>query len=1226
MPTQEQAEKAWKHGNKGKKYYDALTEEQKKAMWQYGYDRKLVDVNKLGPGAKAEYQRYVDPNKPEYRPAASDVQQKFPEYYKPQSEKLYEATIPKIIQNSGMIGKSPKEIMSTPTVQQPSAPQVTQATPTVDRRLLNAQRLEELTPTAKPQIAQPQLPRQTNARGKAVVQQGKVPMEGLIRPDNPFAPAVVNAVNTASLGLLERNTDAIQGLREKAPITSTVGSMAGYLLPFGAAKGALVKGTQTLGKRVLTDAALGIGVDTATEAIRGKETAAQAAGNVGQNAIFGIAADLALSALGSVGKAISKKLVNKQTLSTAEKAIVDSLPDQAKKEIILYVDPYGNVRKTPGMDLQLEAPKTDVSQIAPSKNIEAPFRLTPAEQARITPKTAEPKLTQSDLFKQPTTAQTPSSGINTLPTAKTAIETPIAKPSGIPSAEKSLSFPQTMKASDNTAPELKKLIEDNPLSYKPINNADTLKYAQELVDKNFDAAKALVKQGDNFNNATEAAMAQDVIRRMQNEAATNPAKWDEVFEVMEATSKKYKTAGQTVQTASMWSRMTPDGMLAYTKRVFDQANEVLPQASKVKLSPEIAQRITDTMTQIQSAPEAVLDVIRKQYGKDLPKWADNMLMSKSNEQLKDIAIAQVLADIGDKIPVSVARKISSVQAMGQLLNVKTFLRNILGNTSFSVVENISNTLAVPVDKALSKVTGKRSLALPQLKGSFKAGIDRAKESALDIKLGIDRTGVMEGKYNVPAGKTFKKGIGSTLEKTLKGTLNIPDEFAKGQIYDNVLKQQMKAANVTEATKEMTEYANYRALYGTFQDESFPARMMQAGKDFLNRVGVGKTVRGSSGQMTKEFGAGDLIIKYTRVPGNIISRAVEYTPAGLLKILSVGKNAKIANKQAEMAMIIGRAATGTTMIGLGAYLKKLGILQSEDKDRSKKALSLDRAEGLGNYKVNLTAIDRLLSNQDPTPQKGDELYSYNYLEPVSKAFALGAMIADEVGKGTGVFQKSYDIGGKALDEILDLPTLTVLRKMNYADDMFDMALVPVTESVGGFVPSLMRQTAQTLDPTARETKGESPIDTTINKVKANIPGLRQTLEPRVSPFGQEIKYPGGAVQNLINPSLKSVYTPSETTKKLKQLEDLTGENIQYPMDKAPAYVTEKKQKITLTPKEKTEYQKYAGQETEKIYKQLLLNKNLGNLSDAQLQALVKSLQKANQDAREKAKMALIKKRK
>jgi len=208
----------------------------------------------------------------------------------------------------------------------------------------------------------------------------------------------------------------------------------------------------------------------------------------------------------------------------------------------------------------------------------------------------------------------------------------------------------------------------------------------------------------------------------------------------------------------------------------------------------------------------------------------------------------------------------------------------------------------------------------------------------------------------------------------------------------------------------------------------------------------------------------------------------------------------------------------------------------------------------------------------------------------------------------------------------LPTLTVLRKMNYADDMFDMALVPVTESVGGFVPSLMRQTAQTLDPTARETKGESPIDTTINKVKANIPGLRQTLEPRVSPFGQEIKYPGGAVQNLINPSLKSVYTPSETTKKLKQLEDLTGENIQYPMDKAPAYVTEKKQKITLTPKEKTEYQKYAGQETEKIYKQLLLNKNLGNLSDAQLQALVKSLQKANQDAREKAKMALIKKRK
>ncbi|HUV85022.1 MAG TPA: LPD38 domain-containing protein, partial [Methanosarcinales archaeon] len=78
---------------------------------------------------------------------------------------------------------------------------------------------------------------------------------------------------------------------------------------------------------------------------------------------------------------------------------VENLP-QNELDDIMYVDPYGNVRKTPGMDLQLEAPKADVPQIAPGKNIEAPFRLTPAELART---------------KQPTAGLKAQGGINTLP-------------------------------------------------------------------------------------------------------------------------------------------------------------------------------------------------------------------------------------------------------------------------------------------------------------------------------------------------------------------------------------------------------------------------------------------------------------------------------------------------------------------------------------------------------------------------------------------------------------------------------------------------------------------------------------------------------------------------------------------------------------------------------------------------------------------------------------------
>jgi arsenate reductase-like glutaredoxin family protein len=317
MPTQEQAEKAWKHGNKGKKYYDAMTEEQKKAMWQYGYDRKLVDTSKLGPGALSEYQKYVNPNKPEYAMQASIVQAKPKQYIQTQNEKIMSAITPSLVKN--IASQTPEQIAAN------------------QRQKLVNQRLEEYNPT---QPMTPQLPVQVNPRGKAVVQQGKVPEKGLIRPDNPFAPAVVNFANTAMLGALERNTDAIDKLREKAPVSSTIGSMAGYLAPFSAAKGALIKGTQSVGKRILTDAAIGAGIDTATELTRGKLTPENAAKNIAIGSGAGILADVVLEGSGKLIQALTKKFGKNMPEQVAQiiKQVqeIEAKPEKTSQEIEDY--------------------------------------------------------------------------------------------------------------------------------------------------------------------------------------------------------------------------------------------------------------------------------------------------------------------------------------------------------------------------------------------------------------------------------------------------------------------------------------------------------------------------------------------------------------------------------------------------------------------------------------------------------------------------------------------------------------------------------------------------------------------------------------------------------------------------------------------------------------------------------------------------------------------------
>ena len=743
---------------------------------------------------------------------------------------------------------------------------------------------------------------------------------------------------------------------------------------------------------------------------------------------------------------------------------------------------------------------------------------------------------------------------------------------------KPLSFSQTIGNSELASDELKRAIKDNPLSYEPINNKDTLKFAQDIIDKDFDSAVRIVKSGNTFDNATESAMAQDVIRRLQE-----GKRWEDAFEVMEITAEKLKKSGQIVQASSMWNRMTSEGMLKYAQKTISKANEQLPFNKKIALTPELAESIQTRMKAIQDMPEG---------------------------RNKEVAIAEVLTQISDQVPVSTWKKISSLQAMSHLLNVKTAVRNVLGNLSFDVAETISNTLAVPIDNGLSKVTGKRTVTLPQLKPKLLGSIEGFKNAKEEVAKGIDlsRTGL--DKYNAGGGRTFKSGPLAKAEKAMSYMLRVPDEAFKSGTYKDVLAQQMKLAGVNEPTKEMIEQATHEAAYRTFQDNSLPARVLQGLKETANRVG------------TKEFGMGDFLIKYTTVPGNIISRAVEYSPLGYLKTFNLLHEANKTGKlnQRELSMTLARASNGTGMIGMGILLNRLGLLQSEDKDRNKNAVALDRAEGLGNYKLNISAVKRLIDGGDPKPQAGDSLESYNFLDPVSIAFAVGAGIDNEIKKSGTPTEVAFKSGAVALDEMLDIPTLVVLRKALNQDNMFDMLTTPITEGIPGFVPSVVRQAGQMLDPIARQTYDSDPTKRLTNRLKANIPVVREGLEPRLSPFGKEIKYPGDVFNNMINPGQSSKYNPSPITPVLKRLEDQTGETSQYPKSEPMKSLTIKGQRYELTPQQQTQFQREAGELTEQRFTRLI---NTPSFQSRRPELQVDLLSKAATDAREKAREKLIK---
>jgi hypothetical protein len=361
MPTRKEAKQAFEAMSKDPNIYFKMSEEGKRAAWNYGKDNGYYDRTKLTPTAQAEYDKYSS---------------KFSQY-EPQSTSSTiqdDLRVDKYARINGV--KAPlKENVTTLTPVKTPMPKLS---PTQQR--VNAELQDE---PKQPLQVQPQTTRTTKT-GNKITPQAKIASKDLVRPDNPFAPALVNFANTASLGLLERNTDAIKDLNnapkdygfsdatnKKIQTASNIGgiggTMAGYLTPFGAVKGAVVKGGQTIGKRLLTDAAIGVGIDTTNELVKDKNNIDTSIKNIATNAAFGILADGALSGLGKAFKGIQAKYgknIPKEIVEVIQKADeLEKKGDYDSEEyyaMISYLDEVN--RQSPAYikkEAQFQAPKVN---------------------------------------------------------------------------------------------------------------------------------------------------------------------------------------------------------------------------------------------------------------------------------------------------------------------------------------------------------------------------------------------------------------------------------------------------------------------------------------------------------------------------------------------------------------------------------------------------------------------------------------------------------------------------------------------------------------------------------------------------------------------------------------------------------------------------------------------------------------------------------------------------
>jgi hypothetical protein len=287
MPTRSEAEKIYNAISKNNAYYDRLNDEGKKAYWQFARDNGFVSEDKLNDVGKAEFKKYANTEWVRYAPEIS--KEELPDVLKYDRYAAYQGPKVPLAQ--------PKPVVK---------PRMPNAKKIQDRRILNEERIEELTPTTKSQTGTGKVGlTKVPATSKTMIPVGKAGLAKTQARD-------FNGIDAALLGTLDSATLGAMNIRDDAAIKENsgafkAGQIGGYLIPYGTAakavKPVVGKIANTVLRNVTEGAIAGGGVQALENTIQGKSLE-QNAKETGTGMLIGAGVDALLPGAGKLAKRV----------------------------------------------------------------------------------------------------------------------------------------------------------------------------------------------------------------------------------------------------------------------------------------------------------------------------------------------------------------------------------------------------------------------------------------------------------------------------------------------------------------------------------------------------------------------------------------------------------------------------------------------------------------------------------------------------------------------------------------------------------------------------------------------------------------------------------------------------------------------------------------------------------------------------------------------------------
>ena len=647
--------------------------------------------------------------------------------------------------------------------------------------------------------------------------------------------------------------------------------------------------------------------------------------------------------------------------------------------------------------------------------------------------------------------------------------------------------------------------------YEVISDKKAQEYAERIIDKEgYDKADELFTNAVNGDQVLdkktlvlgeylymEAAKAGDVKNAMRYAA-----------DVAAAATR----AGQVVQAMRVLKKATPTGKLYYLNRMVDTMNKNIVDngGDPIQIDEGLARKLLE---------------------------AENIKDPKEQGKAVDETIDEIEQNIADQIPATAWDKWNAWRYLSMLGNIRTQVRNVVGNAAFMPLVATKNLLAAGMEKAFIRNGGRTKSAFFTKTNVGKRLMEFGKK---DFDTVVDEI-QGGGKYNQSSSIEEKRTIfkSKAIEGWRKLTNKAMDKgdeiFSKhhyaralaGYLYANHLDYDKITRNTPQAQEVLNKartYAILEAQKATFRDANqFASFINKTKRNLLKKAQTAET-KGAKAGWYVGTALAEGVMPFTKTPIDIAVRGIEYSPIGLIKgIKEAVYDVKKGNKTAAEAIdTLSAGLTGTGIFALGYFLQSLGFLAG--------ALGSDKDE---KYKKDSGAQGFAL-------HIGDKYYTIDWLAPFSLPLFTGAAVAETVENGDEVsFATMADALSTISEPMLEMSMLQGLNAALSSGKYGAEAAIASFVTTNGLSylaqanPTILGQIARAVDDTSRNAYYYDPNykgfvkqgKVFVDKQLAKVPFASKALTSRIDLWGNKQENTGGSffgrlAYNMLSPGYYS----------------------------------------------------------------------------------------------------------